>query len=388
MLWLYRFFMGYVTVLFTGDFSEKILNLTAKNRISLWDSRLTKKGIESNILSKDFKRLRPIIRKSEIKAHILKKQGLPFKTAKYNKRSGLLVGAVIFIAFLKIMSGFIWVIDINGNETVSNSQILSACEKIGIKEGIKKSSIHTKTDRERLLLKLDKLAWASLNIEGSRLGVNVSERKKTEADTTSPSNLKASADGIIKKIDIVSGNCLVKTGDTVKKGDVLVSGVIEKLSGTHFVKSQGTITAETVEEIKLEGKYKTEKTINSSKKKTKKVLEIFSLKFPLFLGEENGEYKSFKETKSLSFLGKNLPLRIHCKTFNFYETYKLTYTKEQLKTELENSLAKKLKSGSSIVESNISETPDGLILTALISNTENIATEEKMLISENQSPLE
>lgn len=388
MLWLYRFLMGYVTVLFSGDFCEKILNLTAKNRITLWNSRLTKKGIESNLLAKDFKRLRAIIRKSEIKVHILKRKGLPFKTSKYNKRLGLLIGAVIFMSFLKVMSGFIWVIDINGNETVSSSQILSACKEIGIKEGVKRSSIHTKTDRERLLLKLDKLAWASLNIEGSRLGVNVTERKKTEADETAPSNLKATADGIIKKIDIVSGNCLVKTGDAVKKGDVLVSGVIEKLSGTHFVKSQGTITAETVEEIKLESKYKTEKTINSGKQKTKNVLEIFSLKIPLFLGEEKGEYKAYKDTKSLSFLGKDLPLRIHSKTFYFYETYKLTYSKEQLEAELQKKLEKGLEKGSSIIESNVAETNDGLILTALVSNTKNIASEEKMLISENnESPL-
>lgn len=388
MLWLYRFLMGYVTVLFSGDFCEKILNLTAKNRITLWDSRLTKKGIESNLLARDFKRLRAIIRKSEIKAHILKRKGLPFKTAKYNKRIGLLIGAVIFMAFLKVMSGFIWVIDINGNETVSSSQILSACKEIGIKEGVKRSSIHTKTDRERLLLKLDKLAWASLNIEGSRLGVNVTERKKNEADETAPSNLKATADGIIKKIDIVSGNCLVKTGDAVKKGDILVSGVIEKLSGTHFVKSQGTITAQTVEEIKLEGKYKTEKTINSGKQKTKNVLEIFSLKIPLFLGEEKGEFKTYKDTKSLSFLEKDLPLRIHSKTFYFYETYKLTYSKEQLKAELQKKLEKGLEKDSSIIESNVTETTDGLILTALVSNTKNIALEEKMLISENnESPL-
>ena len=388
MLWLYRFLMGYVTVLFSGDFCEKILNLTAKNRITLWDSRLTKKGIESSILARDFKKLKNIIRKSEIKVHILRKKGLPFRTAKYNKRLGLLVGAIIFIAFLKIMSGFIWVIDINGNELVTSSQILSACKEIGIKEGVKRSSIHTKTDRERLLLKLDKLAWASLNIEGSRLGVNVTERKKAEADATAPSNLKATADGIIKKIDIVSGNCLVKTGDAVKKGDVLVSGVIEKLSGTHFVKSQGTITAETVEEIKLEGKYKTEKTINSGEQKTKKVLEIFSIKIPLFLGEEKGEYKTYKDTKALSFLGKDLPLRIHSKTFHFYEKYKFTYSKEQLETELRKQLEKKLAKGSSITQSNISETADGLIITALISNTKNIAAEEKMLISQdNESPL-
>jgi hypothetical protein len=44
-------------------------------------------------------------------------------------------------------------------------------------------------------------------------------------------------------------------------------------------------------------------------------------------------------------------------------------------------LEKGLEKGYSIIESNVTETTDGLILTALVSNTKNIATEEKMLIS-------
>ena len=66
----------------------------------------------------------------------------------------------------------------------------------------------------------------------------------------------------------------------------------------------------------------------------------------------------------------------------------MTYSKEQLETELQKKLEKGLEKGSSIIESNVTETNDGLILTALVSNTKNIASEEKMLISQNnESPL-
>lgn len=386
MLWLFRILNGYVTVLFTGEFCEKILNLTAKNRISLWNSRLTKKGIESCLLAKDFKRLRAIIRGSNIKAHILKKHGVPFKTAKYNKRLGLIIGAVLFIAFLKIMSSFIWVIDVTGNEKVKTEDILAACNNIGIREGLRKSKINPKTERERLLLEIDSLAWASLNIEGSRLTVNVSETKKKEDEASHPCNLKASADGIIKKIDIVSGNCVVKTGDTVKSGDVLVSGVIENEGGTRFVKSSGTIIAKTTRSITLEGKYKTEKVSESGKVKHKKVLEVFTLKIPLFLGEEADNYTYEKETKALKLFSQVLPIKIHTKSFKFYEKYKITYSKEQLLSELEKQLENRLIEEGiksyTIENREITETKDGIKLTALISAEENIAKEEKMLISE------
>lgn len=385
MLWLYRFLSGYVTVLFSGEFCEKILNLTAKNRISLWNSRLTKKGIESCILAKDFKKLHKIIRDSDIRVHILKKHGIPFKTAKYNKRIGLFAGAVLFFAFLKIMSGFIWIIDVTGNETVKTEDILAACNKIGIKEGIKQSKINPKTERERLLLEIDSLAWASLNIESCRLTINVSETKNKENNSSAPCNLKAKADGIIKKIDVVSGNCVVKTGDAVKSGDVLVSGIIERESGTQFVRSAGTVIAETTRNITVNGNYKTKKTLESGKTKTKKVLELFTIKIPLFLGSETDEYTSKTSVKALKLFGQQLPIRIYDKKFSFLETYEITLNREQLCEQLEKELAENLKKEGiknyNVLNREFTDTDGGIKLTALISAEENIALETELLVT-------
>lgn len=385
MLWLYRFLRGYLKITVTGEFSEKILNLCASHRIALWNSKIIKNGIETCIFINGFFCLRKIIRGSKLRVHIIKKVGLPVKLSKNRKRAGLFAGVIFVFIFLQFMSGYIWVIDVEGNNRVSKEDIIEACGKIGIKEGIKAGSIDAKVQREQLLLELDSLAWASLNVEGSRLTVNVSEIKNEGKEKDLPSNLKAKADGIIKRINVTAGNCLVKVGDTVKKGDVLVSGVIEASDGTRFVKSAGSIIAVTTKSVTSEGEYKEVNRYETGKTKHKKVLEFFTVKIPLYLGSETKEYNSQLSVKQCELFGQTVPIRIYDKKFTFVteETFLLSY--EQLSEKLRGQMEKKLKAEGEnnfeIIEENITNTENGLKITALVRREEEITLPEKMLIS-------
>lgn len=384
MLKIYRYISGYLRVIFYGEFTEKIFNLTAKNRITLWDSKLVKKGIETSVSVKDFKRLPDIIRSSGIRVHIIKKCGLPFKTHKNRKRVGLVIGFALLIFILKFMSGYIWIIDVVGNEKVPTKEILSACEAVGIKDGIRKNRINTKIKREELLLQIDTLSWASLNIEGSVLTVNVSEIKKVDEDNSCSCNLKAKADGIIEKIDVTSGNCVVKTGDTVKKGDILVSGILEKLNGTEFVHSAGTVTAVTQRSITVEEDYKTVIETENGKSKTKKVLEFFGVKIPLFLGKETSTYKSTLKEKPLSVFGRVLPITIYSKEFNFTDKYEYTRSYDEVCAKLEEKVGDNLKlegvNEYKIIRCDFAQKENAVSLTAIVSATENIVYREALLI--------
>lgn len=388
MRWVYRFISGYLTVIFYGEFPEKILNLTSFNRIYLWNSRRTKKGIEANIFVKDFKNIRPILKNSGIKVHILKKHGLPFKIAKNRKRSGIIVGLIIFISFLSFMSWHIWIIDVEGNENVKAEEIKAVLSEMGIREGVKKSSINSKQKREELLLQIDSLAWASLNTEGCRLTVNVSEIKNKKPQNSMPSNLKAKADGIITKIDVSSGNCLVKKGDTVKAGDVLVSGIIERLGSTEFVKSKGVIIATTERSVTVKGDFKQVITGENGKTKTKRVLEIFSLKIPLYLGSESESYNETTKVCQSSLFGQKLPLRIYEKQFRFTEEYTVTYTRERLTEKLKKEIADKLKESKvvdyKIISQKIEETEKGIILTQIVASSENIVVNEELIVNQTE----
>lgn len=381
MLLLIRWLKGYLRVRFYGDFFEKILDICASGGITLWGSRLIKNGIESNISIRDFKKLREIKRRRGIRIHILSKKGLPFHIRKHRHRAGLLIGLVFFLAFIKLMSGYIWVIEVEGNEYIPSEKIISQCEELGIVCGIKKNKIDPKRHRQLLLMKSEELAWVSFNVEGSKLTVDVSETKKVDK-RTGASNLKALYDGIIKKVDITGGSSVVSVGDIVKKGDLLVSGVVEESGETKFIKATGTVIAETKQEIALKEDFKQTHSYKTGETAKRRVLEIFNIKLPLYLGSIKGEYVSEYAIKELRLFGAKLPISIHKRNFERIETQNIIYNEEQLKERLKARLQAEIADNATIIDEQYNVTELGIELKATIKSEMDICISEPILMAE------
>lgn len=386
MLFLLRFTKGFLRVRVYGESIEKFLNLSAKNGIAIWGLCRKNGGMECFVSVSDFKRLRIILRKSHIKVHILYKKGLPFFMAKNRKRWGIPTGIILFFAALRLLSCFVWVIEVEGNETVPDADIISACAEIGISEGIYADSIEPKIARQKLLLCIDSLSWASLVVEGSRLTVDVSEVRETKVSP--PCNLRATSDGVIKKIDISSGECLVKVGQTVKKGDILVSGVTEKAGVTSFISASGSITAETVREMSIETKLTVEEKYMTGESKSKTVIDFFTLKIPLYLGSQTGYYESSLTKKRITFLESELPITLYTREFQFYEIEKVTLSKEEAVANLENKLKEALEDlkivNYTVESKDFSKTEEKITMKVLIKAEENIALKDIILFDENK----
>lgn len=384
MIWLFRYLKGYLYIEISGSSIEQILNNAAKNRLSLWNLKYSKGKIIGGILISDFKKLRLVKKGIKAKIKIIKKCGLPFKTTYFKKRTGLVIGAVIFLIILKFLSGFIWCIDIQGNKSVNEEYIKSACNILGIKEGISLKDISANESAQNLLLAVPELAWASINIEGCKATINVTEVKLTGDDVDAPTNIKAAFDGQIQKIDVTSGTVCVKVGDTVKKGDLLVSGVTEDSEKNFFVHSSGIITAKTSRVFVSTGEYNQTLKLLNGKKKSKTVLTLFNIDIPFYLGKESLPYFYKIEKEYLKINGKKLPVYITKKEFSFYYLKSIVYTKEELIENLKNENYKKINNSGiddyKILQENIIETENGIKIEIIIETIENIALQEKIII--------
>lgn len=385
MLNLLRLLSGYIVVCFYGDNSEQILNICAKHSIKLWDLRFNKGKIIGNIRIKDFYLLRKIRPKKQIKIHIINRHGLIFKTNKYKKRIGFITGFIVFVLLLEFLSSFIWSIKIEGNKYIKDAELINVCSRLGIDIGTKTKNIDTLKSAQELLINHKSLAWASLNIEGSALTVNISEIKNAKEETELPSNLIADFDGEIKKIDVTLGNTLVKIGDTVRKGDVLVSGIIENQNSTCFVNSRGSIEAITKREFSVKGNFIENEMIPNGEIKKRCAVEIFSVKIPLYLGKEKDSYKSEYKIRKAKLFNQDLPMVVYTKTMNFTHESKIILTEGELIEKLEKQLEKKIKnSGLKIInEGEIIKDygKEGITLTKILECSENIAVKQPILIN-------
>lgn len=391
LLFLYRLFCGYLYVRVTAKNPEKLLNLCAAKGITVW--RVSSKGnklyFKIGILS--FKKLRIFKRNTPCKIHITKKVGLPFFIYKNKKRYGMLVGVVCFFIILNLMSGYGWNICISGNKDVKSSDILTSLNQIGIYEGVKISSIDPKVMRNELLLKRSDLSWAAINIEGSKITVDVVETKKPDSTDTAPSNLISTDDGIIKKVQVKKGVSMVKVGDTVSKGDLLVSGVKEYEDLTaDFEKSIGSIFAEVSYDFTITQPLTVTEYVKTGKAQVRKMLNLFGLNIPLYFGAVSGSYEASPIIKKVSSGKSYLPISVIKKTF--YETQKTTHklTQNTALIRAENQVESKIKTlvnGGEIVNKEITthHNANGVVLKVKLTCIKDITFEEKLRLDTSNS---
>ena len=94
-------------------------------------------------------------------------------------------------------------------------------------------------------------------------------------DTSTPCNIVASKDGIIHQPIVMEGELVVEVGDTVRKGQLLVSGIIEHQDTqiVRYVHARANIWARTWYEGKGQADFSSVLKTRTGRKITHKVLE-------------------------------------------------------------------------------------------------------------------
>lgn len=171
------------------------------------------------------------------------------------RRMVLLTGVALCLGLLLWSSFHVWEIDVTGNETVSTARILRVLDDCGVSIGSRWMDYSSDLIRSQALLEIPELSWLTVHVSGSRAEVVVRERdKKPElADEVTPGNVIAEKDGMITEIRTYNGAPAVSVGQTVMKGDVLVSGAMESIAGgTRLVHANADVTARTWYELTAE----------------------------------------------------------------------------------------------------------------------------------------
>ena len=170
---------GTVEVEIQGFFTERFINLCKINNIKIWNVKNIVNGIvRFSITLKDFKKLKPISKKTKCKIKVISKKGLYFKFFKYRKRRLAFLLVLIFILISIISTTFVWNIDISGNTYVSQEQIYSALKESGLYVGRSKIGLKTKKIINSLRVNLSDIAWAGIEIDGTHVHVKVVEKTK------------------------------------------------------------------------------------------------------------------------------------------------------------------------------------------------------------------
>jgi similar to stage IV sporulation protein len=190
--------------------------------------------------------------------------------------------------------------------------IIDCLDEIGVRPGVLKYRINTENVANNIIIEINQLSWVSVTVKGTKLKINVAE--SIEAPKIIPKDIPcdvvAAKDGVIESLVVKDGYSLVKEGDTVKEGDVLISGSIPILNEESFrtVHAMGEVMArtwyESVQPIHLNVKEK----IRTGNKKNNITLLFFKKTVPLFHKKVGYEEYDKEEIKKPLSIGENLVL--------------------------------------------------------------------------------
>lgn len=221
---------GYLKIIVEGDYVERFINLCSYHKIELWDLKPKKNAYEMFIRITDFKKLKPIMKKTASKVSIRERYGFPFFLHKYRKRQCFLLALMNCIFLLYVSTFFIWNIQIEGNLYCTEEVLIETLKNEKIFLGIRKDKVDCNEIAQFLRKKFDNVTWASVYIDGVVLNIHLKENnEKIEINSieNAAEDIVAESAGKIVSIITRSGVPKVHEGDNVEIGDVLVSGELE-----------------------------------------------------------------------------------------------------------------------------------------------------------------
>ncbi len=309
-----RYIKGYIRFNGVGGFTERFINLCAGNSIHIFNSSYENGAFVGETDIRNFKRLRLVARKTGVRIIVKEKLGLPFFFRRKRHRVGILTGAVFYCIFIVVMNMFVWSIDASGSEKYSNEQLIDAAEEAGVKYGISRFFFdENKAARDIYRIFSGELSWVTVNIKASKCFIEVRDSNETVKDETEnkkPSNLIADFDGVILSDETYSGVKSIGKGNAVKKGDLLISGVMEDDYGSAiYYSAQGNFTAR--HSRYCESTLPTDThffRINSKSKKY--ILHIFGLPVKMGSVKKSEGTDSFINEKFLQYDGHILPIGV------------------------------------------------------------------------------
>lgn len=252
--WLNHRLSGYLCVEMSGFTPERFFNMCGVHGIEIWNVSDTGHSCRFYMTRKGFRQIKPIVRKSKVRLRIVKKFGLPFFLHRNRKRKYYAAGFASFFVILYLLSLFVWDIEFDGNRMYTYDTLLKFCETQEIRYGMPKSRIDCESLEEALRSEYPEITWVSARVSGTRLLVKIKENEVLSAipaKDESPCDIVASKAGVITSMIVRQGVPKVSVGDTVEKGQLLVSGTLEiigdseEVVNTHYVHSDADIIART-----------------------------------------------------------------------------------------------------------------------------------------------
>lgn len=198
------------------------------------------------------KTIHVIERKFQCEVTMLKTHGLLSYCQRVIKRVVLLFGLICFWVLSLYVQNHILFIEIMGNLSVPDQEIIQKAEACGLYFGTERKEIRSEQVKNMLLEQTPQLQWVGINTAGCVATISVRERTTTEGAVSrdmTPASIVASRDGRVCAVNVSKGTVSCQVGQQVAAGQILISGLNKCGEIILMTRAEGEVMADTEREL-------------------------------------------------------------------------------------------------------------------------------------------
>lgn len=334
-----RFLRGELRVDITGAAPEDCLNRFSCGGVEFWAiERVDALHYRVSILKRAQKTAQALAARAFCTLTVCAERGLFCRLRQALRRPVLLFGLplAVFLAFF--LQSFVWTVEIDGCEALHPNTVRYALEELGIAVGARADRIEYKQVRDSLLRLVPELSWAAVNRSGGKLYVSVAERRDTDSNEPpyAAAHLVAARDGVITQTEVAEGMTLCRVGQTVRAGELLVSGVEDYGLYLRAVCAQGEIYGQTWHTQTLVTPANSNVKRYTGQQWTRTTLRFGRKRINLCGNSGNSGTTCDKigKVRQVRLFGVAFPIYAETEIFREYETYSVEKTEETAKNDL------------------------------------------------------
>ncbi len=234
---------GFVRLRVRGKQMERLLNRLVDERIMIWNISRLNDEMELDIHLSDFYRLRSFLKETGCRIRVIGRFGAPFWLHRLERRKFWVAGFFLFVLGLYMLSSLVWSVQIIGNERVSTQTVRHIAAEQGIRPWAWKFRLaNLDALSSRLMQRIPEAAWIGVSVQGTRVTIEIVENTvPEERQLMNPRHLVSTSDAVVTEIITEQGKPMVRRNMRVKKGDILISGIIGNDRFQQIVVAQGEV---------------------------------------------------------------------------------------------------------------------------------------------------
>ena len=284
---------GCVRISAKGRELYRFINMIHSSSVACFGQHCRSDVFYGEIYRGDLHRIKEMAEECGVELESSEYPTLSSKLLRYRRRIGLLIGVIAAIITVYYFSSVVVTIEIHGNSSVSDSDILAALDEVGIRSGARVNDIDLTYCANELRVRVDGISWAAIRHTGNRIVVDVTEVVKPpeKPQKRLPCNIVSAKNAKITSFTLLDGFLMHKIGDYVAEGTLLVSGVSVSNTGrTVLHHAMGEIKGIYDETVSFSGTYEPLLTVPTGNVRDERYLRLFSLDIPLFFSRNKYEY--------------------------------------------------------------------------------------------------